>query len=531
MLAQPLATPGDALTQATPNLDLPYILSAQAQKHATHNEAIRSLDALVQLSVLDRDREAPPSLVADGDRFIVARGATGAWSGHDGNIAAWQDQSWLFRVPREGWIAWLADEDRLVVFDGTAWIAAVGSTPLNPAPLIGVNATADTTNRLAVSAPATLLNHEGAGHQLKVNKAAISQTGTLLFQTGFSGRAEMGLAGDDDFRVKVSADGATWRDALVVDRSTGVPRFPAGGVVATTSTTVTVRVPEDVSTIQAALDALLAYRFIGTAQGIVDIAPGTYTLSSALRCRHPQSFAVLIKGRTAATLPTKSSFSGTKSADEAVLRSRWPVAIECPGLRLITVDPACSGLTMQDILAVQPSGSLPAIEVRNTAVLNLSRVALHGFSVGVNIASGGFLIDSNCVYTWAGSHSILASAADVRSNAALSMRPATSHAYAEAGARVDLTGLVGVGSIIGVQLYTTTYKVFAPELSNASGYAFLATSGSAGLAYNIAVIGSGAAQNVLVTNMSFMQQVGPHTGSPVFSPAIGATGNNQSLVI
>src|SRR5690606_16467928 len=39
----------------------------------------------------------------------------------------------------------------------------------------------------------------------------------LLLQTGFSGRAEIGLAGDDRLHLKVSADGSTWVDALVAD--------------------------------------------------------------------------------------------------------------------------------------------------------------------------------------------------------------------------------------------------------------------------------------------------------------------------
>ena len=50
----------------TPNLGLPYIMAAQAQKHVTHNEAIRSLDAIVQLTVLDRDLSAPPGVPVDG---------------------------------------------------------------------------------------------------------------------------------------------------------------------------------------------------------------------------------------------------------------------------------------------------------------------------------------------------------------------------------------------------------------------------------------------------------------------------------
>jgi len=108
----------------TPNLMLPYIMAAQAQKHVTHNEAIRALDAIVQIGVLDRDLTAPPGSPADGDSYIVAAGATGAWAGNDGQIAAWQDGAWIFYAPREGWLAWVADEDLLLVWDGASWSGA-----------------------------------------------------------------------------------------------------------------------------------------------------------------------------------------------------------------------------------------------------------------------------------------------------------------------------------------------------------------------------------------------------------------------
>jgi Protein of unknown function (DUF2793) len=49
------------MSDLTTHLLLPYILASQAQKHVTHNEALRLLDAMVQLSVLDRDlTPAPP---------------------------------------------------------------------------------------------------------------------------------------------------------------------------------------------------------------------------------------------------------------------------------------------------------------------------------------------------------------------------------------------------------------------------------------------------------------------------------------
>ena len=48
------------------NLDLPYIMPSQAQKHVTHNEAIRALDAILQLTVLSRSVSSPPAGLRDG---------------------------------------------------------------------------------------------------------------------------------------------------------------------------------------------------------------------------------------------------------------------------------------------------------------------------------------------------------------------------------------------------------------------------------------------------------------------------------
>jgi hypothetical protein len=216
------------VSDQTTNLAMPYLAPAQAQKHVTHNEALRMLDALVQIGVKDRDLATPPPSPGEGDRYIVAASPTGAWAGKTGQIAAWQDGAWAFYPPRDGWLAWISDEDKLVAFEAGAWVLAGGGASVNPTSLVGVNATADTTNRLSVAAPAALFNHDGAGHQLKVNKAAASDTASLLFQRGFSGRAEFGLMGDDDFRLKVSADGTAWKEALKVDRTTGVASVPFG---------------------------------------------------------------------------------------------------------------------------------------------------------------------------------------------------------------------------------------------------------------------------------------------------------------
>ncbi|HRW16712.1 MAG: DUF2793 domain-containing protein [Amaricoccus sp.] len=103
------------------HLLLPYLLASQAQKHVTVNEALRLLDGLVQLAVLDRDLTAPPVAPTDGDRYIVAPGATGGWVGWDGSVAYWVDGAWTRLVPRPGWRAWVEDEATLVVWSGAAW--------------------------------------------------------------------------------------------------------------------------------------------------------------------------------------------------------------------------------------------------------------------------------------------------------------------------------------------------------------------------------------------------------------------------
>ncbi len=102
-------------------LQLPYIIEAQAQKHVTHNEAIRALDALIQLSVLDRNLANPPVSPSEGDRYIVATSATGAWATKDGQVAAWQDGAWMFYTPIIGWRCWVVDEAVLLFHDGTNW--------------------------------------------------------------------------------------------------------------------------------------------------------------------------------------------------------------------------------------------------------------------------------------------------------------------------------------------------------------------------------------------------------------------------
>ena len=106
----------------TPNLALPLLAAAQAQKHITVNEALARLDGLVQLTVKNRDLTVPPVSPVDGERHIVAAGATGAWAGWDGDVVLFTGGAWLRLTPQEGWRVWVEDEGALVVRMGGAWL-------------------------------------------------------------------------------------------------------------------------------------------------------------------------------------------------------------------------------------------------------------------------------------------------------------------------------------------------------------------------------------------------------------------------
>lgn len=104
----------------TPNLALAYIVSGQAQKEVTHNDALNDLDMLAQPGVIDRTLNTPPASPASGDTYIVGAAPTGAWSGAAGKLAGWFS-GWKLKTPLAGWQVWARAENRLLVYYGSAW--------------------------------------------------------------------------------------------------------------------------------------------------------------------------------------------------------------------------------------------------------------------------------------------------------------------------------------------------------------------------------------------------------------------------
>ena len=234
------------MSDTSPNLNLPLIAPSQAMKHITHNEALVRLDAITQLGVEAFGATSPPVTPQEGDCYGIGVAAQDAWLGHDGEVAVFSNGGWLFVIPQPGWRAWDIQNAALMVFTAGQWLAI--DLSLNNVDGVGINAAHDAVNRLSLSSDASLFDHEGAGHQLKINKAGETDTASVLLQSGFTGHAEIGLVGDNDLAFKVSDDGVNFTTGLKMRSSDGtveVPSLRSGRISVLRDTVVQIPTPGD----------------------------------------------------------------------------------------------------------------------------------------------------------------------------------------------------------------------------------------------------------------------------------------------
>lgn len=104
----------------TPRLDLPELSGSQASKHVTVNQALQRLDGIVQCAVINMITTAPPGSPSDGDSYVIAATATGAWAGKEGQIAIY-DGGWIYVVPEEGFSIFNKASDVTYGYTGSVW--------------------------------------------------------------------------------------------------------------------------------------------------------------------------------------------------------------------------------------------------------------------------------------------------------------------------------------------------------------------------------------------------------------------------
>lgn len=110
---------------ASVRLGLPYLVSGQAQKDITHNEALTLIDMAVAPVARSLDIGEPPAAPESGACWIVAAPASGAWSGQEGRIACWTGGGWRFLAPPDGMRIWIGDRELWAQREGGTWSVGI----------------------------------------------------------------------------------------------------------------------------------------------------------------------------------------------------------------------------------------------------------------------------------------------------------------------------------------------------------------------------------------------------------------------
>lgn len=109
------------MSEATARLSLPFILPGQAQKELYHNEALARIDVALHAAIEGPPLATPPADPVAGQGWIVAAGATGAWSGKDESLACWTEGGWRFVAPPAGMCVWNKAAGHRLHWTGSAW--------------------------------------------------------------------------------------------------------------------------------------------------------------------------------------------------------------------------------------------------------------------------------------------------------------------------------------------------------------------------------------------------------------------------
>ena len=351
------------------------------------------------------------------------------------------------------------------------------------------------------------------------------------------------------------------------------------GFVKTTLTNIDINVAVGES-IQAALDELSKYIYLGSAVGRVILGAGTHILNAPLKLDHPQPGKIIVRGvQNRNATVTRADYTGVKATDLTMLQGKYGTFVECASSFYITY--RLGGLRVEDLLIYAQTGSAAettyAFLCQQSGYLSLDRTAVHGFNNGVWLQYNSFAIlqDSDISHSNSTAFNIwyLSNGTSFNSRfaygqnrgpyvwqtAILIASSATEvFGYANEGVRVEAGGNAYFNGLIitGCTNYPVNATKAAVVYSYNSQYnnngkyvnitdasylytnldTYNSSAGSLQLYVNtgskcslISITNSQAGGIFQVFNDSTGVEAGTHTGTPVFSPTVGTVGNNGSV--
>ncbi len=195
----------------TPILDVTEMEQNPTNADITVNEAVRTLEAAIQLVVINQTRTTTPTSPSDGDRYVIADSATGDWSGHDNEIAWYSGTDWRFYDPIEGWEIYDQSLDGVYRYDGAAWLKDGARLDTET---IGLNYSVDANIpkqnfRVIADVDLTIDNAPSAGETREIDLIFSYGTNTITWPTDF----DWGTAG----APTQTADKTLWVRVLITD--------------------------------------------------------------------------------------------------------------------------------------------------------------------------------------------------------------------------------------------------------------------------------------------------------------------------
>ncbi|WP_017672454.1 DUF2793 domain-containing protein [Blastomonas sp. AAP53] len=142
---------------STPNIALPLLYAAQAQKEITHNEALLLIDALLPGSVVARANDPSALSPQPGDAWIIGPAPLGAWAGHSAKIGVFSEGGWRFAPAVPGMRLFDRAAGAVCQYDGSGWVAAPAIADPSGGETIDAEARATLAGMLAALRSAGLL--------------------------------------------------------------------------------------------------------------------------------------------------------------------------------------------------------------------------------------------------------------------------------------------------------------------------------------------------------------------------------------
>lgn len=212
-----------------PITGLAYQEAGSRQTDALQNAEVNYFGAWLQCVVQSVGDTAPPGSPANGDRHIVGTSATGAWAGHDKELAVYRD-GWQFYAPKEGVAVKDLDSGDDYEYVSAAWTVKGGGgggtsadpvTALtNSAGTVTVDCSLGKSFTLTLAANVTTLtltNLAGAGYATEI-EIEIKQNGTGGFT--FALPASFKALGGSDTAIAAAANAVTVLSAKTFDNGT-----------------------------------------------------------------------------------------------------------------------------------------------------------------------------------------------------------------------------------------------------------------------------------------------------------------------